>query len=120
MCKREDKPLSQVSPTTQEAIVDFLSYVEVIDSEQRLMEQQEYIGSNNWVITGGKSETGMPILCNDMHLAWLMPGVWYEQHLVADDTGLNSYGFAIPGMPLVAVGHNDHVAWGFTNTGYRF
>lgn len=92
--------------------------IESIESEKNLMESKEITGSNNWVVDGSKTNTGKPILCNDMHLSWILPGVWYEQHLVSQETDLNSYGFAIPGMPLVAVGHNEYLAWGFTNTGY--
>ncbi len=101
-------------------ISKFLNGLQQIDSEKDKIENQknEIIGSNNWVVNGSKSNTGAPILCNDMHLAWLMPGVWYEQHLKAEDTGLHIYGYIIPGMPLIAVGHNDYVGWGFTNTGY--
>ncbi|MHA1460019.1 MAG: penicillin acylase family protein [Promethearchaeota archaeon] len=101
-------------------ITNFLEKIQEIDSEKTLMENQneQIIGSNNWVVNGTLSNTGAPILCNDMHLAWLMPGVWYEQHLKAEDTGFHVYGFIIPGMPGVAVGHNERVGWGFTNTGY--
>ncbi|MBN1573317.1 MAG: penicillin acylase family protein [Deltaproteobacteria bacterium] len=69
--------------------------------------------SNNWLISGVKSETGMPILANDMHLGLAAPGIWYEAHLVAPD--LNVSGVLVPGIPLVVVGANEHVAWGFTN-----
>jgi len=101
-------------------IQNFLDNVQKIDSEKNLMENQknQIIGSNNWVVNGTLSSTGAPILCNDMHLGWMMPGVWYEQHLKAEDTGFHVYGFIIPGMPGVAVGHNERVGWGFTNTGY--
>ena len=69
--------------------------------------------SNNWVISGVKSETGMPILANDMHLGHGSPGIWYEAHLVTPN--MNVSGVIIPGIPFVVVGANEHVAWGFTN-----
>jgi penicillin amidase len=106
------------NPSLKKAVLKFLADVENIDSEKKILESQEIIGSNNWVVNGMKSNTGKPILCNDMHLSWIMPGIWYEQHLVSTETDLNVYGFSIPGMPLCAVGHNEHVGWGFTNTGY--
>jgi len=101
----------------KETISSFLKDVEQIQTEKALMEQ-EYKGSNNWVVDGTKTSTGKPILCNDMHLAWMLPGIWTEQHLISEESGINSYGFAIPGMPMIAVGHNEYVAWGFTNTGF--
>jgi penicillin amidase len=70
-------------------------------------------GSNNWVVSGDKSETGMPILANDMHLGLINPGIWYEAHISCP--GLNVSGVVLPGVPLVVAGANDHVAWGFTN-----
>ncbi len=71
-------------------------------------------GSNNWAVDGTKSATGKPILCNDPHLEFSLPSVWYLAHLVADD--LNVAGGSFPGIPGVLVGHNQHIAWGLTNT----
>lgn len=73
---------------------------------------QRGMGSNAWAISGSKSITGKPILCNDMHLALGIPCLWYENHLVADN--INIFGVSLPGVPLVLVGHNDHIAWGMT------
>lgn len=70
-------------------------------------------GSNNWVIAGWRSTTGMPLLANDMHLAMSSPAIWYENHLTCTD--LNVTGVTFPGIPYVVAGHNGHVAWGFTN-----
>ena len=70
-------------------------------------------GSNNWVIDGSKSGTGMPLLANDPHLLIGMPSVWYEAHLVAP--GFNVIGVTFPGLPPVFIGHNERIAWGFTN-----
>ena len=108
----------KISAKLESKISTFIQNVKEIDSQKKLMEAQELRGSNNWVIDGVKSSTGYPILCNDMHLSWNMPGIWYEQHMVAENTGFNAYGFQIPGLPLLAVGHNQYVGWGFTNTGY--
>jgi penicillin G amidase len=70
-------------------------------------------GSNNWVVSGAHSTTGKPLLSNDMHLAHHVPGVWYEIQLHSGD--FNVTGFSLPGAPLVIVGHNQRIAWGFTN-----
>ncbi len=71
-------------------------------------------GSNNWAVDGTKSATRKPILCNDLHLEFSLPSVWYLAHLVAD--GLNVAGATFPGMPGVIVGRNEHIAWGMTST----
>ena len=110
----------KISSKVIKSISNFLRNVERIPSEKNLMDLQEQnsIGSNNWVVDGVKSSTGKPILCNDMHLAWNMPGIWYEAHLVVESTDLNVYGFSLTGGNIIVAGHNDYVAWGYTNVGY--
>ena len=73
------------------------------------------LGSNNWVVSGDHTATGKPLLANDTHLELSIPPIWYEMHLTAP--GWNVKGFTLPGAPLVIIGHNDHIAWGFTNNG---
>ncbi len=74
-------------------------------------------GSNNWVVSGGRTATGKPLLANDMHLPMTAPSIWYENHLVVtgDAAPLNVTGVTFPGVPYVVAGHNGRVAWGFTN-----
>ncbi|HEY8026708.1 MAG TPA: penicillin acylase family protein [Burkholderiaceae bacterium] len=74
----------------------------------------EGMGSNNWVVSGELSETGKPLLANDPHLGLSAPALWYFAHLSAP--GLNVIGATLPGIPGVVLGHNDRIAWGFTNT----
>jgi penicillin G amidase len=71
------------------------------------------IGSNNWVLSGSRTTTGMPILANDMHLGMGAPAIWFENHLISDN--LHVTGVSFPGLPLVIAGHNEQLAWGFTN-----
>ncbi|MFW9997604.1 MAG: penicillin acylase family protein, partial [Candidatus Odinarchaeota archaeon] len=80
--------------------------------------QNSWIGSNNWVANGSKTDTGLPILCNDMHLSIELPSIWYEAHLCAPNDDLNIFGYTLTGTPVVIVGFNTHVAWGFTNVGH--
>jgi penicillin G amidase len=72
-------------------------------------------GSNDWVISGAHTVTGKPLLSNDMHLGHQMPNLWYEAHLHSG--ALDVAGVTLPGMPYVIVGHNQRIAWGFTNVG---
>jgi len=72
-------------------------------------------GSNSWAVAGAKSTTGKPLLANDPHLGLTVPSVWYFAHL--SWPGRDVVGATFPGMPLVVLGHNGRVAWGFTNTG---
>lgn len=76
-------------------------------------------GSNNWVISGMHTVTGKPLLSNDMHLGLRIPNTWYEAQLEiqahSDMPRFDVVGFTLPGLPYVLVGHNQHIAWGFTN-----
>ncbi|MDA3823782.1 MAG: penicillin acylase family protein [Bacteroidales bacterium] len=70
--------------------------------------------SNNWAVSGEKSETGMPLVANDMHLGFMSPGIWYQMHHVVEGK-LDVTGCVLPGQPYVIAGHNEDIAWGMTN-----
>lgn len=84
------------------------------DREQ-LPEEIPVNGSNDWVVSGAHTVTGKPLLSNDMHLGHQMPNLWYEAHLRSG--AFDVAGVTLPGMPYVVVGHNQRIAWGFTNVG---
>jgi len=75
----------------------------------------EGVGSNNWVVAGSRTTTGKPLLANDPHLKLSAPALWYFARLKAP--GLDVAGATMPGLPLVVLGQNADLAWGFTNTG---
>jgi penicillin G amidase len=72
-------------------------------------------GSNNWVVSGAHTASGKPLLSNDMHLDYGVPGIWYEVQLEVPGKGFDVAGVSLPGAPFVIVGHNQRIAWGFTN-----
>ncbi len=72
-------------------------------------------GSNNWVVSGAHTVSGKPLLSNDMHLDYSIPNVWYEVHLKAG--AFEVAGVSFPGLPFVVAGHNQRIAWGYTNLG---
>ncbi|WP_353090838.1 penicillin acylase family protein [Methylibium sp.] len=74
----------------------------------------EGVGSNNWAVAGARSVTGSPLLANDPHLKLSAPTLWYVARLEAP--GLKVAGATIPGLPVIVLGQNERVAWGFTNT----
>jgi penicillin G amidase len=73
------------------------------------------LGSNDWVISGAHTASGKPLLSNDPHLGHQMPALWYEAHLTSGD--FDVAGVTLPGTPTVILGHNQRIAWGFTNIG---
>ncbi len=77
-------------------------------------------GSNIWTVSGAHTATGKPLLSNDMHLSHNVPGIWYEADLQSPSTTGAEFhvaGVSLPGVPFIVVGHNAHIAWGFTNLG---
>ena len=79
------------------------------------------IGSNSWVVSGALTDTGMPLLANDPHLGPALPSVWYQVGLrcqsITADCPFDVAGYSFSGMPGVIIGHNERIAWGFTNLG---
>jgi penicillin amidase len=78
-------------------------------------ELQDMEGSNNWVVSGQHTSTGVPIVSNDPHRTIEMPSLRYFVHLNAP--GWNVLGGGEPPFVGVDAGHNDHMAWGFTFAG---
>jgi penicillin amidase len=70
-------------------------------------------GSNNWAVSGSKTKSGRPILCNDPHLGLNLPSLWYEMQISTPSH--NTYGVSFPGAPAIIIGFNDSIAWGVTN-----
>jgi penicillin amidase len=71
-------------------------------------------GSNNWAVSSAHSQSGKPLLANDMHLGLNAPGIWYPMHQVVNGE-LNVTGVVLPGAPFIISGHNQKIAWGLTN-----
>lgn len=74
-------------------------------------------GSNNWAVAGSASANGSAMVANDMHLGLRVPNTFYRLRLVLHgEVEMEVTGASLPGAPLVVVGSNGHVAWGFTNS----
>lgn len=74
-------------------------------------------GSNQWAVTKNRTKHGKALLACDMHLALGVPNIWYRAALYYSDHGktVQVFGATLPGTPLVIIGSNTHIAWGFTN-----
>lgn len=87
----------------------------VIDEKLKTIDG-EYLklvkGSNAWAVSGAFTDSGKPYLCNDPHLPMMLPSIWYENHLEAGDYRVT--GVSTPGLPMLMIGHNAHIAWGMT------
>ena len=105
-----DRAEPQTAVSTQHSVVGF----ELV-SRQSEFDNLLVPGSNDWVVSGAHTASGKPLLSNDMHLQHTIPNTWYEMHLHSGD--FDVIGFTAPGLPFVIVGHNQRIAWGFTNVG---
>jgi penicillin G amidase len=115
----EDAPQGPVggSVTQRMRAPEFRNFTGKSDSDP---DARMVVGSNNWVVSGAHTVTGKPLLSNDMHLGHQLPNLWYEAHLRCPNAGSGGFdvaGVALPGLPYVIVGHNQRIAWGFTNVG---
>ena len=98
-------PITGAAESYQRALATF--------DDVRWLGRGASFGSNNWAVDGTKTASGKPILCNDPHLGFTLPAVWYAAHLSV--SGENIAGVTFPGAPGIVIGHNDHIAWGITN-----
>jgi len=78
----------------------------------RSAESSADIGSNAFALSGAHTSNGAGLLANDMHLSLAVPNIWYRASL--EYPGHQVTGVTLPGTPVMVVGSNGHVAWGFT------
>ncbi len=113
--------LSESEPKRIPGLEDLLAVVLERTSTARglLGPRLEGLGSNNWVISGERTATGMPLLADDPHLGVQLPSIWYENGLHCTPKGpqcpYEVTGFSFASAPGVVVGFNDRIAWGVTN-----
>lgn len=84
-----------------------------------VLEEKMLVGSNSWAVAGTHAADKAALLANDMHLGLRLPHVWYHARLMVDGEGeqrRDLVGVTLPGLPVLIVGSNGQVAWGFTNS----
>jgi penicillin G amidase len=84
--------------------------------ERHRLRERPVIGSNNWAIAGARTHSGGAMVANDMHLGLRVPNTWYRMRLECSCRENALTGVSLPGAPVVVVGSNGYVAWGFTNS----
>lgn len=103
-------PEFKLDETLVDKTLSFISSLDRVENAGVI----SFSGSNNWALSGNRSETGKPILSNDMHLGLSVPGFWIQMHQVIPGE-LDVTGVMVPGQPFIVAGHNDKIAWGLTN-----
>lgn len=110
----EDTPIT-VPPGADYSGFGNIDLMSLLQVDNILGSPEVGIGSNSWVVDGSMTETGMPILANDIHIGLTMPSIW---HAVGLHGGrFDVVGFTLPGVPGIITGHNADIAWGLTNLG---
>jgi len=106
-----DYDLRQRAEATQKASLDG-------PSPREIPQLIEPAGSNNWAVAGTHTADGGALVANDMHLGLQVPNIWYRASLVypTPEGERRITGATLPGAPLVVVGSNGDLAWGFTNS----
>lgn len=111
----EGSPITVPPEVNNYAGFDKVDLTPLTQMDDLLGSPQVGIGSNSWVVDGSMTETGMPILANDIHIGLTMPSIW---HAVGLHGGrFDVIGFTLPGVPGVITGHNADISWGITNLG---
>jgi penicillin amidase len=103
-------PFVPKAPPTADSLY-FNAHNTVTDEE---LKPERSNGSNNWAVSGKKTLSGRPILCNDPHLSTNLPSIWYQMQI--HTPAYNVSGVSFPGSPFVVIGFNDSCAWGITNS----
>ncbi|OZU88214.1 penicillin acylase family protein [Virgibacillus indicus] len=89
--------------------------IDIAASFEKAVIPHAFNGSNNWVVSGEKTSSGVPLLADDPHLGLATPSIWLQMHLETED--INVSGVIFAGVPGIILGHNEQIAWGVTNTG---
>jgi penicillin amidase len=115
------------SPSTPAYLPSLSSALQSVSADFALLDSllgngpESGAGSNSWAIAGALTDTGMPLLANDPHLGASAPMIWYQIGLHCQPKGpdcpLDMVGYSFVGAPQIVIGHNDRIAWGFTNVG---
>ena len=108
---------ARLAPLSREALAALAANQAVATAalERIGLQAESLAASNNWVISGSRTVTGKPLLADDPHLRASAPSIWHMVHLSAP--GVRVAGVTSPGVPGVIIGHNERIAWGFTNVG---
>ena len=106
--------VASLSPETREALAYNASIAAQALARVGLF-ADELAASNNWVVSGSHTVSGKPLLSNDPHLRPTAPSIWHMSHLSMP--GYRVAGVTAAGLPGIIIGHNEHIAWGFTNVG---
>jgi penicillin amidase len=115
-------PVAAIEGAKMQAAAEDETLMRAADEDEALMRRslerlglfaEDCAASNNWVVAGSRTLTGKPLLANDPHLQASAPSIWYMIYLSMPSS--RAAGVAVAGLPGIAIGHNEHIAWGVTS-----
>ncbi|MDG1381178.1 MAG: penicillin acylase family protein, partial [Flavobacteriales bacterium] len=77
-----DETVHMSAPVQRQDLTSIASTAHRLDA---LRPVPQWLGSNAWVIGGDKTASGKVIFCNDAHMGYAQPSVWYEAHIVTPE-----------------------------------
>jgi penicillin G amidase len=99
-----------ISPNEYLATIDLLTHIQALPATAI----HHLSNSNNWVVDGTKTASGMPMMAGDPHLYQTLPAIWYQ--IDGDSPHYQFSGVGIPGIPVILIGKNNHISWSMTDT----
>ncbi len=113
--KGDDNPFAPGKLPPPDILEPYRALVPRAQAARLLPELQDMDGSNNWVVSGKLTASGVPIFSNDPHRTIEMPALRYFVHL--DAPGWHVIGGGEPPFVGVDLGNNESMAWGVTFAG---
>lgn len=113
-----DDEVETVLPVTAQDVLAHtqrvLNFTFVVDPEKvaGINNEAHAPGSNGWAIAPSRSASGKTLLLANPHLYWSDLFLWYEAQLTAP--GINAYGAALVGTPVLQIAFNDSLGWTHT------
>lgn len=113
--KGDGNPFAPGALPSPQIVEPYRALLPTVQTASLTPELQDMDGSNNWVVSGQHTPSGVPLLSNDPHRTIEMPSLRYFVHLNAP--GWNVIGGGEPPFVGVDAGNNENMAWGFTFAG---
>jgi len=99
-------------PTTPNSDSSLMALTTFFNSAENALPIAPFNGSNAWAVTGAKTESGLPLFCNDTHIGYGLPQTWFEAHVKCPEFEI--HGHFLGGIPYALVGKSPHHSWGLT------
>jgi penicillin amidase len=110
--------LDDLDPEYVNAVNRYAASVGYGDGDLRTMIASPQAGphfSHVFAVSGKRTASGRALLVADPQLKVKLPSTWYEFQL--ESPGFRVRGVGVPGSPGIAIGFNEHMAWGITAGG---